>query len=368
MELHFIKTNNGKLPVLLDGEMKIVKPVYEYMKKLRSDNKSPNTITANARDLKIYWDFLSHNFYQYDEITPRHIQEFREFLFKDDPYDNTSVLYQESKRTPGTVNRILSTIYNFYKYFGNIQEVDNPIIMQNVKRGFNAFKGLLDHVRKNDTTVKSIFKVKDLKKDYNILTSEQINSVYNAINNKRDQLIWLILAETGARIQEVLGLKVENIPYVDSTETMSILKQVKSKGKYRDIMIPTYVLEQLDSYIMEERDKIDVEHDYIFVALDKRYLGKPLSYSSIYQSFKKIENEVGFKFNFHDLRHTYSTNLIEEGFDISIVNKLVGHNHISTTQKYIHTSKKHLIDVLKGYWERKGQRIGLIHDDELTQR
>ncbi|MGE7694199.1 hypothetical protein ACQKNC_08755 [Lysinibacillus sp. NPDC094177] len=95
MELHILEGENGKFPLLLDDEMKIVNPVYEYMKKLKSDNKADNTLIANGRDLKIYWDFLTHNFYIYDEITPRHIQQFREFLFKENPYDSTPVGHED---------------------------------------------------------------------------------------------------------------------------------------------------------------------------------------------------------------------------------------------------------------------------------
>lgn len=355
LELHILEGENGKFPLLLDDEMKIVKPVYEYMKKLKSDNKADNTLIANGRDLKIYWDFLIHNYYVYDEITPRHIQQFREFLFKEKPYDSTPVLYQESKRTPTTINRILSTIYNFYVYLGEVHEVGNPILMKEINRGFNVFKGFLEHARAANTTVHSIFKVKEVKSDFNILTLEQIKQIRNAIDNKRDRLIWILLASTGARIQEKLGLQIKNVPYIDHSEEMSILKNVKSKGKKRDILIPTHTLIELDNYIMEERYNVDADHDYIFVALNERDKGNPLSYSAIYQSFEDIKTKVGFNFNFHDLRHTFATNLVEVGIDVIVIKGIMGHKHVSTTSQYIHLAKKYEKEVLTDYWKKVGK-------------
>ena len=57
-------------------------------------------------------------------------------------------------------------------------------------------------------------------------------------------------------------------------------------------------------------------------------------------------------FNFHDLRHTFCSNLIESGMDISIVKIIMGHEHISTTQKYTHLSHSYLEDRLSRSWSR----------------
>lgn len=366
MELYIIDGTEGKFPVLLDDQMRVVKPVYEYIKKIRYDGKAENTLLSYGRDLKTYWEFLRHNFYNFEEITPSQIQEFREFLQKENLFGNTPVLYQESARTPSTINRILSTVYNFYKYLGAISDVNNPILMEDVPRGFNAFKNMLEHARRNNTTVRSIFKVKEVKEDRMLLTDKQIEQVYHALDNRRDKLIWAILATTGARIQEVLNLTFDNIPIPDSSEIMSILRHVKSKGKYRDILIPTYVLIELDNYIIEERYNIDVEHDYIFVALSKKDYGNRLTYSPLYQKFKGIGDKLNFKFNFHDLRHTYTTNLLESGYDVTIVKEIMGHEHVSTTQKYTHISKQHMKKSLAKYWEKKNPLGGMSYEKELS--
>lgn len=353
MELHIIKIDTQIIVILLDNKMKIVLPVYEYLKKLRLDGKSERTILAYGRDLKLYWEFLVHNLYSYSEVSPSQIQEFKEFLHKQNPFDDSPILYQESKRSAKTINRILNTVYGFYKYHSLTGEISNPILTEKIPQGFNTFKRMLEHARLNNTNVKSIFKVKVIEKEFTILNEEQIEKVYFLLTNNRDRLIWRILETTGARIQEILSLTFENIPIPDSTEPISILKNVKSKGKYRDILIPTDILIELDNYIMEERYNFDLDHDYIFVTLSRKNFGNELKYSPIYQKFKSLEEKAGFKFNFHDLRHTFITNLIEDGFDISVIKEIVGHNHISTTQKYARISKRYQKEVLSSYWAKK---------------
>ena len=64
------------MAVLLDDEMRIVKPVYEYLKFQRQRDKARNTLKANGSDLRIYWEFLLHNGYQYDQVSPQMIAEF----------------------------------------------------------------------------------------------------------------------------------------------------------------------------------------------------------------------------------------------------------------------------------------------------
>ena len=81
-------------------------------------------------------------------------------------------------------------------------------------------------------------------------------------------------------------------------------------------------------------------------------LGKQLTYSAVYDKLKKVQAEVGLNFNFHDLRHTFCSNLIESGMDISIVKIIMGHEHISTTQKYTHLSHSYIEDRLSRYWSR----------------
>ena len=104
--------------------------------------------------------------------------------------------------------------------------------------------------------------------------------------------------------------------------------------------------------IFEERNLIDTDHSYIFVSEQARQLGKQLTYSAAYDKLKKVQKEVGIDFNFHDLRHTFCSNFVQSGMDVSVVRMIMGHEHLSTTQKYTHLSNPYIEDSLSRYWNQ----------------
>ncbi len=168
------------------------------------------------------------------------------------------------------------------------------------------------------------------------------------------------------RIGELLSLEIEDIPVPDNSKEVAIITlspkdsdryDQQKKGGSREIYMPMSLLEEIDNYIMNERNNIDTEHSYLFVSYEKQYKGKPLTYRGLYEVFKRVGNKTGISLNFHDLRHTCITNLIESGIDISVVRIMVGHKHISTTQKYTHLSVKYLEDALQRYWS-KSEMVG----------
>jgi site-specific recombinase XerD len=352
MELSATKTEDGGVVVLLDNNMRIVKPAQNYLNHQARLGRSYNTLLANGRDLKLYWEFLNHKGYDYSRITPVNIGEFIEFLrLPDGMTDKIIIFYGTSKRTGKTVNRILSTVYCFYKYCCMVLEIDNPIMMEEINRSQNMFKSLLHHTRSNNRTNKSIFKIKESEASITIIPEAHIELVLDNLTRERDRLIFKILYLTGARISEVLDLKIENIPYPNSGETFDVLKNIKSKGKNRDLFIPATLVEELDNFIIYERSVIETNHSFLFVSLQKQHFGKPLSYRGVYEVFRRAKSNLGLSFNFHDARHTFITQLAEMGMDVSIISKIAGHKHISTTEKYTHLSDKYVGESLARYWQ-----------------
>lgn len=112
MELHVINESNRQIVVLLDDDMQVIKPVYDFLRFQRQRGRALNTLKANGRDLQIFWRFLTEQCYQYDNITPLMIADFIDYLRG----NNSAVLalYKESARTNQTINRILSTVHMFY--------------------------------------------------------------------------------------------------------------------------------------------------------------------------------------------------------------------------------------------------------------
>lgn len=353
MELHISKTKKNTV-VLLDDDMRLIKPVCNFLKfQSKVKQRSLNTVIANGRDLKLFWEFLQKNCYDYKEVTPKVIGEFIEHLQQPQVEGTVLSLFSESERTGKTINRILSTIHGFYKYAViEYSGVENPIIMEDVNRSFDMFKSLLHHTRTNNKTSKSIFKVKESENHITLIPDHIAELLCDSLPTKRDKLVFKIMYFTGARIGEVLNLNIKDIPYPDFDKSIDVLKSIKSKGKYRDLYIPTFLVEEIDNYIIEERAEIETDHDYLFVSYKKNYFGKPLTYQAVYDLFQKKQKEIDFHFNIHDLRHTFITHLAESGMDVSVIKIIAGHEHVTTTQKYTHLSSKYVEQSLTSYWKK----------------
>lgn len=80
MELHVTKRKGREIVVLLDNDMRIVKPVYDYLKYQDQRDRAINTLIAYGNDLKAFWEFLSDYGYAYDEVSPKMIGEYKEYL------------------------------------------------------------------------------------------------------------------------------------------------------------------------------------------------------------------------------------------------------------------------------------------------
>lgn len=286
MELHVTKRKGREIVVLLDNDMRIVKPVYDYLKYQDQRDRAINTLIAYGNDLKAFWEFLSDYGYAYDEVSPKMIGEYKEYLMSED--DNIIAINKEGARTAKTINRMLSTLHGFYQYKADMQEIDNPLLMHEVNRPFNAFKGILEHARSDNKTKQSIFKVKESNYKINLVSDDEMELFLSRLDKRRDILLYKMLYLTGARIQEVLDLEIESVPVPDMSQPVGCFQQIKSKGKTRDLYVPMSLIQELDDFIFEERNLIDTDHSYIFVSEQARQLGKQLTYSAAYDKLKKV--------------------------------------------------------------------------------
>lgn len=360
MEIHTIDRNGKSMVVLLDNNMQLVKPVCEFLKFQYTKDRTLNTLTAYATDLKIFWCFLQKNGLKYDEVSPNMIIGFIEYLRKGDESEKIIAFHKESVRTNTTINRILSSVHSFYRYHADMSDIDSPIIMQEVNRPFNMFKSLLHHMRSDNKVKQSIFKVKESTHNVRLVTDDEMDVVLNALDKQRDRLLYKLLYLTGARIQEALDLEIESVPVPDMSKSIAVFEGIKSKGKYRDLYVPMPLVQELDDFIMTERTFAGDDNGYIFVDESKRFLGKQLTYSAAYDKLKSIRKQTGIYFNFHDLRHTFCSNLVQSGLDTSVVRIIMGHEHLSTTQKYTHLSDPFIEESLERYWTNNSLIGGML--------
>lgn len=159
---------------------------------------------------------------------------------------------------------------------------------------------------------------------------------------KRDSVLIKLLLAVGLRVSEALNIKVIDIDFID--RSIRILGKGK---KYRQIFFDLDGFEDEFLAYVENRKKLNVDHEYIFVSI-KDY--KPLNPRGFQLLLKKYLKEAKLSSTItpHTLRHTYATLSIEKGANIKAVSQILGHSSCKITiDLYTHLSNKHLRDVIQ---------------------
>lgn len=184
---------------------------------------------------------------------------------------------------------------------------------------------------------KMFFDIPRPKKPKNLpryLNMEEIQQLFAVTDNLKHRLILMLCYGMGLRVSEIINLKIEDI----DTTAMKVLIQRGKGKKDRYVNLPVAVLADLHRYYKFYEPKT-----YLF---EGQYGGQ-YTIRSAQLVFKNAMKKAGVHKNvgIHGLRHSYATHLLELGTDISLIQKLLGHHNVKTTQIYTHVSQKCLTSV-----------------------
>jgi len=191
------------------------------------------------------------------------------------------------------------------------------------------FKEIL---KKNIITFKS---PKSEKKVPEVLTKEEVKDLIASTKNLKSRLVVKLLYSTGLRVSELCNLRLKDLSIKEMEGWVR-----KGKGsKDRFFKIPNSILEDLNKYL----STLDEDGEYLFPgkngSLTSRNMQKIVESSSKRAGIKKRVSP-------HKLRHSFATHLLDSGVDIRLIQELLGHADLSTTQIYTHVSKEQLKKVL----------------------
>ena len=155
----------------------------------------------------------------------------------------------------------------------------------------------------------------------------------------RNRAIVEMLYGSGLRVSELVGLKISEIRKEDQ------LMLVKGKGeKERYVPIGDHAFKSLNDYLKLERPQLVKKGEVIRSDVWMGIRGKPLSRQNIYRILKDLGKYANLKKKVypHLLRHSYATHLLENGADLRVIQELLGHSDISTTERYTSVNTKSL--------------------------
>lgn len=153
----------------------------------------------------------------------------------------------------------------------------------------------------------------------------------------------------GLRVSELINLKISNLFFKES-----LIKVLGKGNKSRFVPVSKIARKLVLFYIENIRCNVKIKKGYDdSLFLNNR--GMKLSRVMVFLILKKITSELGIKKNIspHTFRHSFATHMIQNGADIISIQKMMGHENITTTEKYLNVDKKHLFETLTKFHPRK---------------
>lgn len=271
----------------------------DFLDYIRSEKGlSPNTIEAYSRDVRSFADHLSVK--DWKLATPEAIFSFSEHL-KGKSYASSSIC------------RILIAVKVFFRFLKKEGEISSDL-----ERYFETPKlwQLIPEALSSEEVEALLAQPK---------TDDAIGA--------RDKAILELLYATGMRVSELCRLRISDL---DDT-----FVKVKGKGKKeRVIPVGKKAIEAVDHYLIHHRGESKEENPPLF--LSPR--GKPIDRITVWNRVKAYARsaKIAKSISPHTLRHSFATHLLENGADLRLIQEMLGHEDIGTTDRYTHVTGKRL--------------------------
>lgn len=263
-----------------------------------------NSLLAYERDLKGYCDYLKENKFgeNWEKIRRNNVLDY---------------LIKEKKRglEASSIARRLVAIKLFHRFLVTERYLKEDItsIIETPK----LWKKLPQYL--NRPEMEAILKAPDIKKAAGL----------------RDKAMLECLYATGMRVSEITGLKMGDVSLENG------FLKCRGKGdKERIVPMGRAAIQVCKEYLEKVRSKIKAKSDHMFIG--KR--GQGVTRQFVWQMIKRYAKLAGISkvLKPHTFRHSFATHLLEGGADLRVVQELLGHSDIATTQIYTHVSRDHL--------------------------
>lgn len=263
-----------------------------------------NSISAYRRDLMRFSKFLEKSSLQLADVTD---QSMREFL----------IWLKEEDLSQPSINRIISALRTFFRYLSSEKGFPDPL-----------------------TDIEKARQVRRLPKALSVTEIvSMIEAAHRAGNptTLRDRALLELLYGSGARVSEVVNLDLSDIHQIthEGVDVQTVKLRGKG-GKERIVPLGSFANAALSEYLTRVRPNLVKNSKKTTAALFLNQRGTRLSRQSAWQFVLNAAKAAGVsgKVSPHVFRHSYATHLLDGGADIRVVQELLGHASVTTTQIY----------------------------------
>ena len=276
-----------------------------YLDQLRIERGlSGNSVSAYARDLGKFSDFLTSPKKNFEELTSQDLTDFEVWL-------------KSTRLAPTSINRTLSAVKGFYKYAHLEFGISNPTL--------------------------EIVSRRIPRKLPKALSIDEITGLINSAKREgdpislRDFAMLELLYSSGARVSEIVGVNTSDISITQTNDGDVTVLKLRGKGsKERIVPLGKFAVAALEDYFTRTRPSLAAKSSKNEPALFLNSRGRRLSRQSAWQIVLDAAVATGLvgKVSPHVFRHSYATHLLDGGADIRVVQELLGHSSVTTTQIY----------------------------------
>ena len=239
---------------------------------------------------------------------------------------------------------------NFLQY-----EIKNGKSITTSLRRLSSLKGFFMFLIKEGIIDIPLEEVEAPKKPFHLptlISLEEVEALLDAPNIEkddelRDRAMLELMYASGLRVSELLNVKRGDVDL-----KLNIVTVMGKGGKQRKIPFGEYASDYIAKYINDVRSKnINSKSSYLFLS---KY-GEPLSRQHFFKQIKKYAMIAGIKENIspHTLRHCFATHLLNNGADLRVVQEMLGHSNIATTQIYTHVTSKRIVEAYNALMQSK---------------
>ncbi len=261
-----------------------------------------NSIAAYRRDLMKFATFLGSK--PLSEVDPEAISQFETSL-------------REAKLSNASISRVESTLRSFFKHLQQEYGYADPTLEISPKKSARRLPKAL--------TIAQIVSMIDAA-----LRDGQPTTV-------RDQAMLELLYSSGARVSELIGINVNDLSTVETDDGIITTLKLRGKGsKERIVPLGSFASKAIENYMVRVRPDLTAKSAKTTAALFLNSRGSRISRQSAWQMVLDAAEAAGVTEHVspHVFRHSYATHLLDGGADIRVVQELLGHASVTTTQIY----------------------------------
>jgi integrase len=327
---------------------------------MRATGRSPNTIKSYARALALWWQFLGAYGLAWDEVRVEDFGAFLTWLRSGDTPVVASIAPRRARFSEETIAVRLQAVMSLYRHhhFNGVETASR--LYERLLRPGGAYKPFLEHIARRRPSTRQVVKVKRARSSVPpTLTPPQIEAICDAcarwdparrewVGTVRDRLLWCLLAETGLRLGEALGLQHRDwhtgrgdVPFIEVRPREHAHGVRVKGGAYRKL----YVSDELDRLYGEylfwlcdagaDMQFVDFDAACVFVNLAREPLYEPTRPETVYWLVRRLRRQlagrVPERFTPHWFRHTHATALLLSGTPAHVVARRLGHTDVQTT-------------------------------------